>query len=38
MQIGSDSCKIVFKNFGKIIKSNLNGQIGIGVDITREER
>lgn len=38
MQIGSDSCKLVFKNFGKLIKSNLNGQIGIGVDLSREER
>ena len=36
-QIGSDSCKIIFKNFGKLIKSSLIGP-SIGVDLTREER
>lgn len=36
-QIGSDSCKIIFKNFGKLIKSSLMGP-SIGVDLTREER
>jgi hypothetical protein len=37
MQIGAESCKIIFKNFGKLIKSSLSNQ-NIGVDITREER
>lgn len=36
-QIGSDSCKIIFKNFGKLIKSTINSP-SIGVDLTREER
>lgn len=37
-QIGSDSCKIIFKNFGKLIKSSLTGVVSVGVDLTREER
>ena len=37
MQIGAESCKIIFKNFGKLIKSTLSNQ-NIGVDIIREER
>jgi katanin p80 WD40 repeat-containing subunit B1 len=37
-QIGSDSCKIVFKNFGKLIKASLFTPVNVGVDISREER
>lgn len=37
-QIGSDSCKIIFKNFGKLIKSSLMTPCGVGVDLSREER
>ncbi|RNA09001.1 beta-1-4-N-acetylgalactosaminyltransferase bre-4-like [Brachionus plicatilis] len=39
MLIGSESCKLVFKNFGKLIKSNLMSvaNVGVGVDISREE-
>jgi hypothetical protein len=37
-QIGSDSCKIVFKNFGKLIKSSLMSPVNVGVDLSREER
>lgn len=37
MQIGAESCKIILKSFGKLIKSNLN-VVPVGVDITREER
>lgn len=37
-QIGSDSCKIVFKNFGKLIKASLIGVGLVGVDLSREER
>jgi len=36
-QIGSDSCKIIFKNFGKLIKSTIAGP-SIDVDMMREER
>jgi len=36
-QIGSDSCKIIFKNFGKLIKSSLITPVSVGVDISREE-
>ena len=38
MQVGSDSCKLICKNFGKLIKANLSSHVSVGVDITREER
>ncbi|RNA22022.1 katanin p80 WD40 repeat-containing subunit B1-like, partial [Brachionus plicatilis] len=40
MLIGSESCKLVFKNFGKLIKSNLMSvaNVGVSVDLSREER
>ncbi|RNA34559.1 katanin p80 WD40 repeat-containing subunit B1 isoform X2 [Brachionus plicatilis] len=40
MLIGSESCKLVFKNFGKLIKSNLMSasNVGVSFDISREER
>jgi len=38
IQVGCDSCKIVFKNFGKLIKANLLPSHSNGVDIMREER
>lgn len=38
MIVGTESCKIVFKNFGKLIRSNILAPYGVGVDISREER
>lgn len=40
MLIGSESCKLILKNFGKLIKSNIMSvaNVGVGVDISREER
>ena len=38
-QTGSDSCKLIIKNFGKLIKANILTSVGaVGVDISREER
>ena len=37
MLIGSDSCKIIFKQFGKMIKTSIMAP-SIGVDLSREER
>jgi katanin p80 WD40 repeat-containing subunit B1 len=37
MQCGAESCKIVLKNFGKLIKANVNNS-NIGIDVVREER
>jgi len=38
MQIGSESCKLVLKNYGKLIKSILSSPNSVGVDLSREER
>jgi hypothetical protein len=38
MLIGSDSCKVIFKQFGKLIKNNIMAPSLVGVDISREER
>jgi len=38
MIVGTESCKIVYKNFGKLIRSNILAPFAIGVDISREER
>lgn len=37
--VGSNSLKLMIKNFATMIKSNLSGPIhSVGVDISREER
>ncbi|XP_015792145.1 katanin p80 WD40 repeat-containing subunit B1 isoform X1 [Tetranychus urticae] len=38
MTVGCSALKLILKNFGSTIKSNITAPPGIGVDISREER
>jgi katanin p80 WD40 repeat-containing subunit B1 len=36
--VGCDAMKLILKNFGSVIKSNIDSGVTHGVDISREER
>ena len=39
ISVGCDAMKLILKNFGSVIKSNIDSPIQtVGVDISREER
>ncbi|RWS16114.1 katanin P80 subunit-like protein [Dinothrombium tinctorium] len=38
MSVGCAALKLILKNFATIIKTNITAPLGIGVDISREER
>ena len=36
--VGCGAMKLILKNFGSVIKTNIDSPVTMGVDISREER